>query len=128
MACGAVFGGGLVEKNRLPIHNARQFVAGLTAHVAMRTLERKSGPSVVIEQGRFPLRSVVTIRARRFLALRKLPAVNILVTFFASRRRCFEIRVNQPGAHVLRLVAVDTSRGAVSSHKREGSLGVIEAR
>jgi len=81
----------------------------------------------MIEQGRFPFRSVVTIRARRFLALRKLPAVNILVTLFAGRRRCFEIRVNQPGAHVLRFVAVNTSCGAMSSQQRKGGPGVIKA-
>ena len=122
MACGAVFGGGLVEQNGLPIHDTRQFVAGFTAHVAMRTLQRECGSPVVIEQGRFPLRVVVTVRTRRLLGLCKLPAVNVLVTLFAGRGRCFEIRVNQLGAHVRRLVAVDASRGAVSSQQRERSL------
>lgn len=93
----------------------------------MRAFERESGSGVVIEQGRFPLNAVVTVGTRCFLTFGKLPAMNILVTFFAARRRCFEIRINQFSAHVLRFVAVDTSRGAVSSQQRERSLGVIEA-
>jgi len=81
----------------------------------------------VIEQGRLPLHTVVTIGARRFLAFCKLPAVNVLVTLFTAGWSCFEIRINEFGAHVLRFVAVDTSRGAVSSQQRERSLRMIEA-
>lgn len=122
VARGAVFGRGLVEQNGSPIHDASQFVAGFAAHVAMRAPQRKSGPGVMIEQGRFPLQAVVTVRARRLLAFRKLPAVNVLVALFARRRRCFEICVNQLGTHVRRLVAVDAGRGAMSSEQREGRL------
>ena len=91
----------------------------ITAHVAMRTLERESGSGVVIERGGIPLHTVVTVGARRFPAYCKLSAVNVLVTVFTARRRCFEIRINQFGTHVLRFVAVDTSSGAVSSQQRE---------
>ena len=93
----------------------------------MRAFERESGSGVVIEQGRLPLHTVVTVGARGFAVFCKLLAVNVLVTPFTARRRCFEIRINQFSAHVLRFVAVDTSRGAVSSQQRERSLGVIEA-
>ena len=122
MAGGTVFGGGLVEQNAFAIYHARQFMTRLTAHVAMRTLQRESGSRVVIEQRRFPLHAVVTLRARRLLAFRKLPAVNVLVTLFTGRRRCFEVRINQLGPHVRRFVAVDTGRGTVSSEQRERSL------
>jgi len=93
----------------------------------MRAFERESGSGVVIEQGRFPLDAVVTVGTRGFLTFGKLPAMNILVTFFAARRSCFEIRVDQFSAHVLRFVAVDTSGGAVGPEQRKRSLGVIEA-
>ena len=128
MARGAVFGSGLVEQNGFALHLAHQFVTRVTAHVAMRALQRESGSSVVIERGRFPLEAVVTVRAGRVLAFCKLPAVHVLVTSFTGCGRGFEVRVNQLRAHVLRLVAVDTSRGAVGSEERERSLGMIEAR
>jgi hypothetical protein len=81
----------------------------------------------VIEQGRFPLDAVVTVGTRGYLTFGKLPAMNILVTFFATRRSCFEIRVDQFGAYVLRFVAVDACRGTVGPEQRERSLGMIEA-
>lgn len=127
VARGAVSRSGLIEQNGFAIHRARQFVTCLTAHVAMRTLQRERGSRVVIEQGWLPLHAVVTVGAGRFLAFCKLPAMHILVTLFTGRGRGFEIRVNQPGAHVRRLVAVDAGGGTVSSQQRERSPGVIEA-
>ena len=128
MACGTVFGCGLVEQNRFLIHRPHEFVTRFTAHVAMCTLQREGRSRVVIERRRFPLEAVVTVRARRVLAFRKLPPVRILVTPFTGRGRCFEICVNQLGAHILWLVAIDTGCGAVRPEQRERSLGVVEAR
>jgi len=88
----------------------------------MRALQREGRSRVVIEQGRFPLHAVVTVRARRIRAFRKLPAVHILVTPFTGRGRRLEIRVNQLGAHILWLVAIDTGCGTMSSEQRERCL------
>lgn len=53
--------------------------------------------------------------------------MHIPVTLFTGRGRRFEIRVNQPGADVRRLVALDTGRGAMSSQQWERCFCVIEA-
>ena len=52
---GAVFGCGLVEEHGLAFDDAGQLVASFAAHVLVRSLQRKCGPLVMVEQRRPPL-------------------------------------------------------------------------
>ena len=114
MTGGAFFRRRLVKNYSLPFHKSLLFVACLTTHIAMNTLQRESS-FVVVEQRRLPLVAVVTVRAVGGLILCKLLSVNILVTAFTLVGCRFEIHVDQAGLKVCGLVAIDTRGGAMSA-------------
>ncbi len=74
---------GLIKEHGLAFDHSRQFVATLAGHIAMRALQCEGGPFVVVEQRRFPFRSIVTTAAVGASSLGKLSAVNIRVAGFA---------------------------------------------
>lgn len=69
----------------------------------------------------------MTAGAGRDSGLRKLQAVDIRVTRFASRRRRLEIHMDQPGLWVRRLMAIGTLRGFVGTDQGKGSFRMIVA-
>jgi hypothetical protein len=81
----------------------------------------------MVKQRRCPSRSVMTAGAGRDSGLRKLQAVDIRVTGFASRRCRLEIHMDQPGLWVRRLMAIGTLRGFVGTDQGKGSFRMIVA-
>jgi len=70
----------------------------------------------------------VTVGAGRNAIFSKLPAVNILMAIFTLGGCGREIRRNELGLHIWRLVAIDAGCGLMRSHQWERSLRMIEAR
>lgn len=102
-------------------------MATLTTHIAMCALQREQGPSVMVEQGWFPSRSVMTGIASRASGLRKLQAVDIRVAGFTFRRRCLEIHADESGRGTGGLMAIGTPRGFVGTGQRKRGFRMIVA-
>lgn len=129
MACGAVFGSGFVEKDRLAFHHAGVLVASRAAHVAMHALKREGGAGIVIEQRRLPLGTVVAVGARRrAICFGELRAMNIGMAAFTAGGRGFEVGIHQFGFKIRRFVAIDAGHGAMRSDQWESGFGMVEAR
>lgn len=71
--------------------HARLYVAFVTSHVRVSSLQREMRPRVVIEGRRNPALRVVAIRATSLPRLRELAHVRVFVTIFANLRRAFEL-------------------------------------
>ncbi len=93
----------------------------------MRSLQCERGTFVVVQQRRFPSRSVVTTAAIRASRLGKLQAVNIGVAGFAFRRRRFEIDVDEFTLGVDGLMAAGALRRFVDTDQRKRSFRMIVA-
>ena len=94
MTCTAVFRRGPVEKYGFAVYRLNQFVTGLAAHLAMRTLQGKRSFLIMIKQRGPPSRAVVTRGAGRYSSFRKLHAVDIRVARLAFCGCDPEIRVD----------------------------------
>jgi len=93
----------------------------------MRALQGERGPFVMVEQGRFPSRSVMTTAASRDSGLHKLQAVDIRVTRFALRRRRLEIDVDKSGLRISRLMATSTLGRFVGTDQGKSGFRMIVA-
>ena len=113
MARGTIFRRGLVDEDSLGGNESRLFVALCAADVLVRPAQRKLGPRVVIEQRRFPLHAGMAFCAASHIAFGELFPVNVFVAVFALRWRGLEVDIDQFGFEIRRLVAIDSSRGAV---------------
>ena len=113
MARRTIVRSGLVKENDFARDHARRFVASLTAHFAMRSLQRKRRPRIMIEQRRPPLRAVVAFDASRYCRFDELRAVGVFVARLALRRRGSEIGLRERSLVVRRLVASATWCGQV---------------
>ena len=91
---------GLIKEHGLAFDRSRQFVATLAAHIAMCALQCERSPFVMVKQGRFPSRGLMTAGAVGDSGLRKLQAVDIRMTGLAFRRCRFEIHVHKPACWV----------------------------
>ena len=85
----------------------------------MRALQGEGGTRFVIEQRWFPFGVVMTLGALRHASLRKLAAVDVLVTLVALGRRRREVHLADRGNCRFRCVAIDTDRGLVRTQQRE---------
>lgn len=128
MTCGTVLGRRLVEENRLLGHHFHQFVTFGAAHVLVRSPKRKIGPLVMVERRRLPLDAVVAVGAARDIGFRELLAVDVLMAILALRGSSLEIRIDQLGLKVRRLMAIDAGRRLMGSEQREFCLRVVEPR
>lgn len=109
MTGSTLLGGRLVKEHLLRFDCLHQLMAAVTTYIAMHALQWEGGALVVVEESRFPLHTVVAIRARSDVirATGELGAVNVLMAFFAFTWRGAEVGVRQLGAHVWRLVTVN---------------------
>ena len=122
----AFLGRVLVEEDVFSLKFPVVLMAARARHVLMQALQCKLRPFVVIKLCRFPLCAVMTIDARRHAILLKLFAVGILVAPFALDGCRREIRLDQLGLHIGRLVAIDARGGLVRSGQGKRGLAVIE--
>ncbi len=128
MAGSTVLGGGTVEQHRFPTDHLRHLVALSAAHIAMGSLQRKTGAPVVIEKRGFPARAVVALGAgREWTALSELPAMNVVVALFAGSWGDVEIHIDEASFEGRRPMARLALHGAMRSHQRKGGGGVVEA-
>ena len=94
MTCSAVFGCGLVEKDRLTGNKPRQTVTLATPDVTVRPLQWKRGALVMVEQRRFPAGAVVAVGTKGIaLDIGELSAVNVLVAPLAFLGSNAEIHI-----------------------------------
>src|SRR5271165_6084751 len=91
MARSTFSGRRFIEHNRPSRHYSCQFVASCAARLAMRTLQGKRCPGIVVEERGRPPGAIVTSSARRHSGLGELLTMNIRVTALTLRRRCLEI-------------------------------------
>ena len=126
MTGGAFRWSGFIEEHGLAFDGARQFVATFAANVLVRSLQRKCGPFVVVKLRWLPLCAVVALGAWRHSALSKLPTVGVRMAFFTSRRRRFEIHVNQTDFLIGWLMTIHASGCPMRTNQREGGAGVVE--
>lgn len=126
MTGSAVLWGRLVEEHGLAFNGAGQLVAQFTANVVVRPLQRKCSPLVVVKQRGFPLCAAVALGTGRHSAIGELSAVNVLMAFLTSRRRRFEVHIDQAGFLVGWLMTVHAGGSPMRANQRERSFGVIE--
>jgi len=69
----------------------------------------------------------MAIHARSHPGLFELLAVSVVVASLALQRRGGKVRFHQPGLHVRRFVAINTSRRFVRSGQRERGFRVVKA-
>lgn len=125
----ALLRSGLVEKNLFAVHLALRLMTIAAADIAVRPLQRKLCPAVMVEQGWAPLGGVVAIGTRSCaLGIHELFAMRVLMALFANGRRTMEIDVEKLGFEVRRLVAAGAIDCAVSTDELEFRRGMIEAR
>lgn len=90
MASGALFGSRKVEEHLLAADLAEIFVTSAALHQLMRAFQRERG-LLMIEQGQFPLGTVVTLLTTRIGAVaRELAGVHVFMTALAILRRSLE--------------------------------------
>ena len=128
MAAFTLFGRVLVEEDLLPLKLAVVLMAAGARHVLVEPLKRELGLLVVVKQRRLPLGGIVTIDTGGHAVLGELLAVDIFVAVFALGGSGREVRLDQLGLHIGRLMAVDAGRGPVRPQQRERSLGMVKAR
>src|SRR5258706_2904775 len=128
MAALALLGRVLIEEDRLSLEVAVIFVAPGAWHILVQSLQWKFRAFIVVEKRRFPFRGVVAIHAGSDPILLELLAVDIVMATLALGRRGGEIRFDQLGLHVGRLMTINASRGPVRAHQRIGGFGMVEAR
>jgi len=95
-------------------------------HILVRTAERECGPLFVIKERRLPLHAVVALGAACHIRFGELLPVNVLMAILALRRRGLEIRIDQLGLQVRRLVAVDARRDPMRTQQRKLCLRMVE--
>jgi len=126
MTGGAFLWRGFVEEYSLAFDRAGQLVASFAANILMSSLQWKRSPLVMVKQRWLPLCTVVTLGARRDRSLGKLSTMDVLVAFLTSRRRGFEVHIDQTRLLIGWLVAIHACCGPMRANQRKGSLGVIE--
>ncbi len=127
VTCLALLRRRLVEKHFLAFNHPNLFVASSALHVLVQALQRKGRPLVMVEQRRLPLGAVVAVDAGGDAVLGELFAVDLLMAIFALGRCRREIRSDELGLQVRRLMAINTSRGLVRAYKGKRRLRVVEA-
>jgi len=117
----------LIEQNVLALEVAVVLVAPRARHVLMQALKWKFRALIVIKERGFPLSGVVAIDTGSDTLFLELFAVNILVAALALRWRRGEVRFDELGFHVGRLVAINACRCPVRTHQGIGGFGMVEA-
>ena len=117
-----------IEQDGLGGNYPGQLVTLRAAHILVSSTQGEGRPFVVIEQGRLPLRRVMTVRTASDVGYGELLSVNVLMAVFALSRCGLEIDVRYLHLEVGRLVTVDAGRGAVGPKQSELRLGVIKPR
>lgn len=119
MTGGAFLWTGFIEKHGLAFDHPSQLVAPVATNVLVRALQWKCGPLVMVKQRGLPFCAVVALGAGRYLALGKLPAVDVLMTVLTFRGRSFEVHVDQTCFLIGGLVAVHASGGPMRAQQRK---------
>jgi len=101
-------------------------MAVATANISMGPRQRELRSFVVVERRGFPLGAVVAVGAGSHIVLGELSAVRIGMAFLALERRVGEVGVDQFGAEVCRLMAIDAGHGAMRADERKFRFRVIE--
>ena len=82
----------------------------------------------MIEERRFPFRTVVTFNTCRDPVSRKLLSVDVFMAILAIARGSFEVHIHHAGFEIRRLMAIDAGRGTVRSEQGKIGAAMIEAR
>lgn len=128
MAVFAVLWRWLVEQYLFAVDVPEELVAVSTAHVLMGTGQGELGPPLVVEQRRFPLGGIVTVRAGgNPFGLGELAGVDVGMAVLTLGGSFGKVGFDQLGAQVRRLVAIDASHGFVGTGEGELRPVVIEA-
>jgi len=96
------------------------------AHILVSSSQWKGRSFVVIEQGRLPLRRIMTIRTASNAGYCELLSVNVLVTLLTLVRGRLEINVRDRGLEIRRLMTVDAGGRAVSTEQSELRRGMVK--
>ncbi len=127
MAVFAVFWRWLIEQHLLAIHVAEELVAVPAAHIQVPALQGE-GRLFMVEQRGFPLGRVVALYAgSNPIGLGELASVNVGMAVLALGRRLGEVGLDELGAEVRRLVAVDAGHRLMRAREDESRPVVIEA-
>ena len=124
MTIGAFRGRELVENYGFVADGSRLRVASVARNVGMASRQRKRRALIMVEGGRRPAHSGVTIRAARLAVLGELPRVNVGMTLLAIFRRALERDFANPGSS---LMAGTAGHGTVGANQWKIGFRVIEA-